>query len=125
MTLNETDFASEPRSKRGLSDIVYPDDPTKLIPTTKLFWQDPDVRWLAGVNESDGNTWFNKEAFEELIVWLQLPALVKALTKPTAEKSDATLTEIFAAAKTAGYNVEKLLTPAKALPLSKVKDIGI
>ena len=64
--------------------LAQEDDPTKLIPTTKLFWQDPDVRWLAGVNESDGNTWFNKEAFEELIVWLQLPALVKAPTKPTA-----------------------------------------
>ncbi len=105
--------------------LAQEDEPTKLTPTTKLFWQDPDVRWLAGVNESEGNTWFNKEAFEELIAWLQLPTLVKAPTKTTPEKSDTTLAEIFAAAKTAGYNVEKLLTPAKALPLSKVEDIRV
>jgi glycosidase len=41
------------------------------------FWADPDVRWLAGVNESSGKTYFNKEQFEELLCWLQLPSLLK------------------------------------------------
>lgn len=41
------------------------------------FWNDGDVRWLAGVNESDGVTYVNKELFEELIDWLQLPALLE------------------------------------------------
>ena len=42
--------------------------------THPSFWNDPDVRWLAGVNESSGKTYFNREATEELLWWLQLPA---------------------------------------------------
>jgi len=42
------------------------------------FWADPDVRWLAGVSEASGVTYFNKEQFEELFAWLQLPALLDA-----------------------------------------------
>ena len=36
----------------------------------------PDVRWLAGINESGGTTWVNKESFEELLCWLQIPSLL-------------------------------------------------
>ena len=42
------------------------------------FWNDGDVRWLAGIHESDGVTWVNKENFEELTDNLQLPALLEA-----------------------------------------------
>jgi hypothetical protein len=41
------------------------------------FWNDGDVRWLAGVNESAGITYVNKELFEELTDWLQLPSLLE------------------------------------------------
>ena len=30
---------------------------------SESFWADPDVRWLAGVNQSSGITYFNKEQF--------------------------------------------------------------
>ena len=40
------------------------------------FWAEGDVRWLAGVNESDGAVYVNKESFEELLCWLQLPSLL-------------------------------------------------
>ena len=42
---------------------------------TEAFWADGDVRWLMGVNESEGVTYVNKESFEEMLCWLQLPAL--------------------------------------------------
>ncbi len=42
------------------------------------FWMDPDVRWLTGVNESEGRTYFNQEAFEELLGWLSLPLWMEA-----------------------------------------------
>jgi glycosidase len=44
---------------------------------TKEFWSDPDVRWLAGVNESNDKTYFNKELFEEMLCWTQLSALME------------------------------------------------
>jgi glycosidase len=46
-------------------------------PDRRGFWNDGDVRWLAGVNESGGVTYLNKEQFEELIDLLQLPALLE------------------------------------------------
>ncbi|HEU4983608.1 MAG TPA: hypothetical protein VFT88_13075, partial [Acidobacteriaceae bacterium] len=47
-------------------------------PQPRDFWNDGDVRWLAGIHESDGVTWVNKEGFEDLIDNLQLPALLEA-----------------------------------------------
>ena len=43
---------------------------------TEGFWAEGDVRWLAGVNESNGVVYVNKESFEQLLCWLQLPALL-------------------------------------------------
>jgi glycosidase len=43
----------------------------------RAFWNDGDVRWLAGAHESGGVTYVNKERFEELSDWLQLPALLE------------------------------------------------
>jgi glycosidase len=41
-------------------------------------WQNEDIRWLAGVTESDGITYVNEELFAALLSWLQLPALLWA-----------------------------------------------
>ena len=89
--------------------LAAEDEPTKIRPEAEHFWSDPDVRWLAGVNQSEGNTWFNKEAFEQLVLWLQLPTLLK----PTTIDPNAAITTTFKAAEVAGYNVEKFLTPPK------------
>jgi hypothetical protein len=43
---------------------------------TEEFWKDPDVLWLAGINNSAGIEYLNKERFEELLCWLTLPRLV-------------------------------------------------
>lgn len=43
---------------------------------TESFWAEGDVRWLAGVNQSEGATYVNKESFEQLLCWLQVPALL-------------------------------------------------
>jgi glycosidase len=53
-------------------------------PDLRTFWNDGEVRWLAGVNEADGVTYVNKEQFEELIDWLQLPALLE-MAEPNAD----------------------------------------
>ena len=43
---------------------------------TEGFWAEGDVRWLAGVNESEGVSYVNKESFEQLLCWFQIPALL-------------------------------------------------
>jgi hypothetical protein len=85
-------------------------------------WAEPDVRWLAGVNVSDGVTWFNKEQFDELLTWLQLPALIEiAAAEPVERESGiAKVEDVVAtarqAADLAGYNLEKYLEGADAEP---------
>ncbi len=49
---------------------------------TVEFWDDPDVRWLGGVNASDGVEYIHGERFEELICWCQLPALLRLAALP-------------------------------------------
>ena len=85
---------------------------------TSDFWLQPDVRWLAGVNESSGVTYFNKEAFEQLLLNLQTPALLaiaqepdkKAQTKAIAAL-EAAVIDIFEKARLSGYNLDKFLAP--------------
>ena len=104
---------------------------------SQSFWADPDVRWLAGVNQSSGVTYFNKERFEELLSWLQLPTLIDLartasgdpLTAPlqpaqlhTLAKVEAAVAAARTAAEASGYNLDVYLTPAQppASPLAEV-----
>ncbi len=50
---------------------AWKDDLAALL-YSEAFWSDPDVRWLAGVNESAGTTYFNMEGWEEVVGWLKV-----------------------------------------------------
>jgi hypothetical protein len=76
-------------------------------------WQDPDVRWLTGEHVAEGHSYFVKESFEELLWWLQLPALCKlaAESMPTRsgiQQISRTVADASEAAELAGYRVEAL-----------------
>ena len=83
-------------------------------------WSDPDIRWLAGVNTAASVDYFNQQQFEELLTWLQLPALLEvAQVRPAASKPTTSLDSIetgVAAAKQAatnsGYRLDVFLQPA-------------
>ena len=92
--------------------------PAKLL-TDARFWGDPDVRWLAGVSEAFGNSYVNKEQFEELVWWLQLPALVSQLsggsmTERLRSIEEETL-QIAEAAARASYEVKALQQEVSAM----------
>ena len=65
------------------------------------FWKEPDVRWLAGVNDTDGKTYFNKEAFEELVGWMMLQELVGE----DVEAVGVAVADVCAEAEAAGYEL--------------------
>jgi hypothetical protein len=96
---------------------------------SETFWSEPDVRWLAGVNTSSGITYINREQFEELLAWLQLPALIKiAQQKSGQAKSIAELEAAFAAtceaAHAAGYQLDAFIAQGRskaAQPVPSVK----
>ena len=81
-------------------------------------WDDADFRWLAGITESDGVSYANKECFEELTWWLQLPRL---LTGDDPDEIEAFAAEAGSAALRAGYDVAKLreLLAPQVLPTTQ------
>ena len=86
---------------------------------SEALWADPDVRWLGGVNLAVGITYFNKQRFEELLTWLQLPALIEIAGSETIQPGASqpngidTIEEVVAAARKgaqlAGYDLDKFL----------------
>ena len=88
---------------------------------TEALFTDPDVRWLAGIHESSGVTYFNKEQFEELATWLQLPALIELANSDDESTRSARIVQIesaiatsYGAAQAAGYKLKPYLAAFEA-----------
>jgi hypothetical protein len=88
---------------------------SKSRSTAVFSWlHDPDVAWLIGVHEWQGERYFNKESFEQFLWWMSLRALLKMAAE---EKIDAAklqmlekeLQQRLKAASDAGYRIEALL----------------
>ena len=85
---------------------------------------DQDVRQFIQVNRYNEILWFNKEAFEDLLSWLMLVAVVEISYPPQRsveealrelEKCEEILKALKEAEKRSDYQVEKLLEAVKAL----------
>jgi hypothetical protein len=93
-------------------------DPTR----SRAFFAQPDVRWLAGVNVSSGATYFNSEQFEELLTWMQVPALLEVAQHDPGQASPAiaqiedSVAETLLAAQASGYNLEAYLASFQPKP---------
>jgi hypothetical protein len=81
-------------------------------------WSESDARWLTGVTEHLGNTYINKERFEALLSWMQLPSILAAAQRDhedlpqTLARISASATATKAAAAQAGYNLKNFLSPS-------------
>jgi glycosidase len=83
-------------------------------PFAPSLWHDPDVRWLTGMHEAEGHTYLIKEPYEELLWWLQLPALLRLAGEPAPQRTEAeaisrSVDEAVAAVAAAGYRADRLL----------------
>jgi hypothetical protein len=79
-------------------------------------WEDPDVRWLAGVHVSEGHSYLVRESYEELLWWLLMPSLLQLAGKPlpdrgTIETMGKSVEEALASAEAAGYRIDALAAP--------------
>ena len=83
--------------------------------TAVFSWlHDPDVAWLIGVHEWQGERYFNKESFEQFLWWMSLRALLTIAAESAAAPARLPLLEKelharLKAAADAGYRVEALL----------------
>ncbi len=87
---------------------------TDAGPFPTSLWSDPDVRWLTGIHEAEGRNYLVREPFEELLWWLQLPALLRFTGRAEADRASAAaifkiISGAIAAVEAAGYQAERLL----------------
>jgi hypothetical protein len=97
--------------------LAHADAPLPFAMQSESFWADSDIRWLTGVNESGGKTYVNKEQFEEMLSWMQLPALLEAAQQTSnrlqsLKEIEAVVTAACQAMTEAGYDLNKLLQNA-------------
>jgi len=75
-------------------------------------WEDGDVQWLTGTHSSRAIRYFNQESHQELLWWLQLPALLAVGPrgqKEAAQQSAAALENAADAAMAAGFRLDLML----------------
>lgn len=87
----------------------------KLVVPQRL-WSDPDVVWLTGAHESEGHTYLVRESFEELVWWLQLPAMMRCASEPGGHAAEAARVEANVSAalvqiESAGYRLDSFFLP--------------
>ena len=83
---------------------------------SEALFRDADARWLAGVNESDGTAYVNKERFDELVTWLQVPALLRIAGEPSGSGStdlEERVNRALSGIKQAGYELDPYLHPER------------
>jgi glycosidase len=90
--------------------VVAAEEPLAL---PALLWSDPDVRWLTGVHAVEGHEYVVRERYEEMLWWMQMPALLKLAGEPKLDRKavDAMGARVEAALETAekaGYQIDRL-----------------
>jgi len=90
----------------------------KASPIAANLWHDPDVRWLTGAHRAQDHDYLIREPYEELLWWLQLPALLGLAAQPAPTSADArhiaaAVRGYLDALEAAQYRVDLLQKPAK------------
>ncbi len=92
-----------------------PDARSRAYQVLEALLKDDEVQQFLQVNRYQGVLWFNKEAFEQLLWWLLLVAVVEISADPDgAEEVLACyniVEQLRQAGEKSGYQVEKLLMP--------------
>jgi len=113
------------RAAARLRVLLLLEDSPSLSLQSPAFWTAPDLRWLAGIHEASGKTYMNKEQFEDLICWLQLPALLKVASSEkeaalAIRKIEEEVSQACLHAKAAGYDLDRYLQGVDATPAMHV-----
>jgi hypothetical protein len=104
----ETKTAAAAAPKRTIDAA----DEEGLLPRT--MWRDPDVQWLTGLHEAGGQHYVIREAYEELLWWLEMPELLglgsqTAVTQEATERIGKAVEDAMKAMEEAGYRVDEML----------------
>ncbi|HTJ29251.1 MAG TPA: alpha-amylase family glycosyl hydrolase [Acidobacteriaceae bacterium] len=100
------------------------DDPS-ITTTSEAFWNDPDVRWLAGVHEYEDKTYIVHESLAALLAWLELPELLRACEGSNPQLGVRSATRALAtleAVHQAGYELNAFLKAQTAKTAPKEEE---
>jgi hypothetical protein len=115
---------SEPKHPEATVPAPPPEPETKAMPPAVQvhnvsglhhdLWSDPDVRWLTGVHDAGAHTYLVREPYEELLWWLQMPALLNIAGQPSPSKAEVRalskrVQDLLMAAEKAGYRLQSML----------------
>jgi hypothetical protein len=106
--------------------LANPDVTTSAKLAEEKLWVDGDLRWLACLSVSGGVTYVNKECFEELAWWLQVPALIVAAGLEGTARDEAIedveefIAEVNTAAADAGYDLAKIVAILSGVEVDEV-----
>jgi len=105
----------------GIPETTKAQHGTVVPVLSPALWQDPDVRWLTGTHEDEGHSYFIKESYEELLWWLQLPALCKLAAESAPQRAEIqaigkSIGEAIKAAAAAGYRIAALFEAGDSEP---------
>jgi len=97
------------------------------VALTPGMWHDPDVRWLAGVHQAEGTEYLVREAYEELLWWLQTPSLLRLgadvkANRGTAAQIGMIIEDALLTAEAAGYRIDALMPAAAIAETEEVCD---
>ncbi len=118
---------SEPEPAGKPSEDLLAGAASMQLGLPRKAWEDGDLRWLAGVNEHAGVSYFNKESHEELLWWYALPTLLQiaaelSLDARAAETLAVQIAEGRAGAAAAGYRLGSAATDTPAAPVALLAD---
>ncbi len=114
-------YVESPGERAEFEEIAPPPRASEPAPASgekvalaPLLWMDPDVRWLCGIHESEGHLYLIRERYEELLWWLQLPALLRlagesAPSRAAVAELSKTVESALASAKAANYRIDELV----------------
>jgi glycosidase len=89
--------------------LAWGDEQLGELGRKRDFWEDADVRWLAGVNVCGEKTYVNQEATAELMAWMALPSLLSAKHDAGLRKVESDLARVSMDIKKAGFDLQRFL----------------
>jgi hypothetical protein len=110
-----------PKQKDAEEPVTQPtdeaadmDEAENVILLTASLWEDPDVRWLTGVHQTEGSAYVVREQYEELLWWLRMPELLRMAGEKKPDKKELkrigeSIHEALASAEVAGYRLDHLM----------------
>jgi hypothetical protein len=120
---SRADFATTGQAAHG-KEAVRPSQMVAGVP--RALWSDPDVHWLSGLHGAGEYSYLVQEPFEELLWWLQMPALLRLAGQASASRADVQdvndcVQKSLVEAKVAGYRLQTLLRPNQQDSAAEVK----